>query len=281
MANKIDLHIHTNKSDGSLTPSEVLELARSKGLEVVSITDHNTILGVKEIVESANNDIIIIPGIEFTISDYLDHTHLLAYFINFNSLVLHKALKIYEYRKYKTMLKFLEKLRKHDIDISEKKVMNAFGRLSYKNVARYLAAEGYVKTFDDAFIQYIDNRELLVNNAGFGLRETISLINEINGISVLAHPFSLGKTGSELEDIVVYLKSIGLDGLECYYGDYSKDQISFLVSLAEKHDLIITGGSDFHGEMKEKIQMGSGGGDLVIPYNILDNLIKYRNKRRI
>ncbi|AIQ51309.1 PHP domain-containing protein [Paenibacillus sp. FSL R7-0331] len=268
--NTIDLHIHTTCSDGSLTPAEMVALAAGKKLQVIAITDHNTVSGIEEaIICGKANRVTVIPGIEFTITDFHYKTHLLAYGIEYQHPLLLQALKKYKLSRHKSIIIFMKKMRESGIDVSEELIRSRYGRLSFKNIAKFLCATNVVSSVDEAFSKYINKEHFSPSKPGFLLKETLELIKTINGIAVLAHPFTISTDMECLDESIGYLKKQGLQGLECYYSHYDAGQIAILVKLAEKHSLFVTGGSDYHGEWSNGIEMGSGKGDLVVPQHVL------------
>lgn len=270
--NKVDLHMHTTCSDGTLTPSEVVQLAKKEGLSTISITDHNTVSGIDEAKEIAEKlGITLIPGIEFTVKDNSYYLHILGYLPDYENKKLNGILKNYYVMKYRKTLKFLQKLRAHNINITETDIQT-FGKVSYKNIARCLVHKGYVEDYDSAFERYIDNNDFFDNNVAFDLDEILELLKNIEGIAVFAHPFRIIGDYDELEKYITYLKSKGVEGIECYCKDCNEEQTDFLVKLANNLDMIIVGGSDFHGDYKQGKFQEIGIGDIDINIKLLEKL---------
>lgn len=244
-----DLHIHTNYSDGTMTPEEVVDEALRSGVSTISITDHDTIEGVGIALRYGNNkNLNIIPGIE--LSSYLSpsEVHILGYFIDIHNTSLQKMLKRAHEDRLKRIYTIVEKLHNLNVDIDAEEVLTLAGKGSpgRMHVAEVIWKHGYCSTILEAFLKYIgDNGPAYVPKKTFTPREAIELIKEAHGASVLAHP-GLTQRDHIIEDLV----KDGLQGIEVYYPAHSPQTIKKYLKIAEKYDLAVTGGSDFHGERK-------------------------------
>lgn len=248
---EIDLHIHTVDSDGKCTGEQIVKKAYEEGIKVLSITDHNIYVGSSEVKKLAQKyGMIMISGIEFTVSFESFFFHMLAYFNDKQADKLNRLFAKYNRLKYKRLIEFMKKLKDEKVLISNEKV-SEFGRLSFKNIARALALEGYAESYDEAMEKYIDNEGFFNCKVGLPLEEVIETIHSISGIVSLAHPFQSFSDEDSVKCMVRRLAWMGLDGIECYNGKDSHDKTDVLQELAERYQLIETGGSDFHGAAAE------------------------------
>lgn len=256
---KFDMHIHTNFSDGNFTPKKVIELASKMDLQGISITDHDSIGAIDQSIKIANEikDFTVIPGIEFGCLYNSEEVHILAYFIDYKSNLLLEYLKVLKNSRIQRAEEIIFKLNKLDINISmmdvnkyTNKKIEFIGRVQ---IAKALIEKDYVKNINEAFDKYLSiNRPAYVAKKSLGVEETINLIREIGGISVLAHPILLNDKG-----IISLCKEMGIDGIECIHSKHSQSFSLELMDYAKENHLIITGGSDCHGfYFDEELLMG-------------------------
>lgn len=244
-----DLHIHTNYSDGTMTPEEVTDEAIRLGVSAISITDHDTVEGFMVASRYANGkNIHIIPGIE--LSSYLSPSeiHILGYFIDINNDSLQKALKQAYEDRLKRIHAMVEKLHKLHVNIDSQEVLTLAGKGSpgRMHVAEVIWRHGYCSTIVEAFIKYIgDNCPAYVPKKTLNPQQAIELITNAQGAAVLAHP-GLTQKDHIIGDLVKY----GLQGIEAYYPSHTPQLVDKYLKIAKKYNLIVTGGSDFHGERK-------------------------------
>jgi hypothetical protein len=243
-----DLHVHTTASDGVHTPEQVIVKAGELGLAGLAITDHDTVDGLEpalQFIQEKGINIDLIPGIELNTDYGEDELHILGYFIDYHDAKLIDRLMEIRIQRYQRAEKMIEKLRAIGLEISFEQVQKfAQGDLIGRpHIARALKQSGYVVSEQEAFQRYIDRgMPGYVPRYKFLPAEAILLIKEAGGISVLAHP-GLIKDTRKISDII----SMGLEGLEIYYPEHSSHQKKEFKRLAERHHLLITGGSDFHG----------------------------------
>lgn len=276
MNNYIDMHIHTTYSDGTLTPSEILERSLEIGLKAISITDHNTIEGVSEAIKYANNAIEIVPGIEMT-ATYPKPLHILGYYIDIHSTSFNAGIKRLRMQKYKWLLTLVRNLKKIGIDIDLDEIKCKYGGIKLEYIALELVNQGVAKNIRDIYLLYFNNPNFMGETPS-SPKEIVSLIKQAGGISILAHPFVTENNYKKLGELVRELKEVGLNGLECFHSDFSADMQLQLVELANQYHLMITGGSDFHGANKPDIELGFGKNNLKIDYEVLE---KVKNKHFI
>ena len=265
-----DLHIHTNFSDGVLTPKEVVELSVKNGLSCISITDHDTLDAIEPTLRQARlRDLEVITGIEM--SSELDNRelHILGYFINQRSKDLLDKLSSLKQIRIERIYKMVEKLHSlglKDIDAEEVIELSGRGTVGRAHLAMIMKKKGYVDSISEAFFKLIgDKGPAYVGRFRFHPKEAIDLIHKAGGISVVAHPHSLINEGL-IDKFVGY----GLKGIEVYYPDYTKSQIEHYTELANKFGLLITGGSDSHGSIKKNTFIGK----VKIPYELVEQLKK-------
>ena len=270
--NKLDMHIHTTASDGKLTPIEVVELAIKKNLKGIAITDHDTVNGIIEATEYNQNDIIIIPGIEFSCIKNNNEIHLLGYFIDYkNDNIINITNKIITHRKNRAD-KIIKKLNNIGVNIKVEDVLNeskgkSIGR---PHIARVLINKNYVNSINEAFEKYLaKGRPAYVKRYKLSLQEGIDLIHNANGIAVIAHPGLLDNS----INLKTLIHSYNIDGIEVYHSKHSENQEKQFYKIAINDNLIITGGSDYHGDRKE---IAFDLGDKYIDVeNIKELLFKY------
>ncbi len=245
---KIDLHVHTNFSDGLYSPEEVLELAADREYDVIAITDHDNIDGFLQVKNyAAELDLELIPGVEISTLEQGRDVHILAYFFDWkNPELLALLKKIYDSR-YGRAEQIIEKLNEEGIRIDIEQVKSYAGRNNYlgrPHICRALIETGYCNNKYEAFDNYIgENCFAYVPKFAPSSREAIRVVKQASGLAVLAHPYTLGDD-SMIYDIISY----GLDGMEVFYAKCNDETVIHYNEIAKMHNLIRTGGSDFHGD---------------------------------
>jgi len=253
----VDLHVHTTASDGTYKPEQILEVARQEGIEVISITDHDTIDGLFEVPKSGTF-VSFIPGVEIS-AEYPTTLHILGYGIDPKNKELYSTLdKLRQYRNRRNEL-MLEKMRNFGFHMEmEELIEEAGGELIGRpHFANLMVKKGYVSNYQEAFDKYLKKgAPLYMDKKRLSPEKAIELIHTAGGIAVLAHPYQAETDPERLEMLVQKLVSYGLDGIEVFYSQHSQAQIEEYLYLAKKYDLLITAGSDFHGENKPDISLG-------------------------
>lgn len=271
----IDLHTHSTASDGSMTPVELVRHAFEKGLGAVALTDHDTVSGVEQAVEEGNKlGIEVIPGVEISVS-FEPEMHLLGYFFNGNYNSILKTLEELRERREQRNPRIVSKLKElgFDITLSEVNSQAAGGNAGRPHIARVMMDKGYVASIEEAFDKYLaSGRPAYFKKDKLTPAEGISEIAGAGGVPVLAHPIYLNMSLDRLDILLEQLSIMGLKGIEAYYSENNAVQTSELLQLAQKHKLLVTGGSDFHGSFKQDIEIGSGRGSLKVPYSLLFGL---------
>jgi hypothetical protein len=273
----IDLHLHTTASDGVMTPSEIVNYAKNKGLLAIAITDHDTIEGLEEgLLEGERIGLEVIPGIEISAEHSPGSMHLLGFFIDIHHPTLKERLGYLQKARAERNPRMAEKLNKLGIDITFDEVLKASGggQVGRPHFAQVLIEKGYVRSFQEAFDRFLKKGgSAYVEKMRFSAEESIHFINEANGVAVLAHPNTLQLNGySELENLILRLVKKGLRGIEAYYPEHSAQEVAQYKTLAERHGLLVTGGTDYHGIEKNGLDIGVGRGEMKLPYSIVENL---------
>jgi hypothetical protein len=273
----VDLHLHTTASDGVLTPSQMVNYARSKGLLAIAITDHDTIEGLEEgLLEGERIGLEVIPGIEISAEHSPGSMHLLGFFLDIHHPTLKERLGYLQRARAERNPRMAEKLNKLGIDITFDEVLKASGggQVGRPHFAQVLMEKGYVRSFQEAFERFLKKgASAYVEKMRFSAEESIHFINEANGVAVLAHPNTLQVNGySELENLILRLVKTGLRGIEAYYPEHSALEVAQYKTLAERHGLLVTGGTDYHGIEKNGLDIGVGRGEMKLPYSIVENL---------
>jgi predicted metal-dependent phosphoesterase TrpH len=281
----IDLHLHTTASDGVMTPSEIVNYAKNKGLLAIAITDHDTIEGLEEgLLEGQRIGLEVIPGIEISAEHSPGSMHLLGFFIDIHHPVLRERLEYLQRARAERNPRMAEKLNKLGINITFDEVLKASGggQVGRPHFAQVLLEKGYVRSFQEAFDRFLKKgASAYVDKMRFSAEESIHFINEANGVAVLAHPNTLQLNGySELENLILRLVKRGLRGIEAYYPEHSALEVAQYKTLAERHGLLVTGGTDYHGIEKNGLDIGVGRGEMRLPYSIVENLKAARRPSR-
>lgn len=281
----IDLHIHTTASDGSFTPSEVVRYAKEKGLGAIAITDHDSTEGNEEAMEEGTQQgVEVIPGVEISVDYAPGSMHMLGYFVTTGSKTLKGKLTLLQNSRAERNPKILERLNQLGLMLTYDEVVQASGggQIGRPHIAQALLKRGYIKTIPEAFDKYLGKgTPAYIEKFRLTAEEAISMIAEAGGIPVLAHPFTLHcKNSHELESLVKNLVSHGLKGIEVYYSEHNRAQTSSYLRLVQDYNLVATGGSDFHGENMEGVDLGIGRGNLKVPYRVYEELRTLWEERR-
>ena len=274
----VDLHVHSCRSDGTMTPHELVDYALEKGLSALALTDHDTIDGLDEIMEYAKDKSIeIIPGIEYSTEYNQRDVHIVGLFIDYKAPVFLEYLARFKQSRTDRNYKLCANLQNAGIDITYEALMEAYPNavITRAHYAGFLLDHGYVKSRNEAFERYLgDHTPYFVHREKITPEEVIEVTRKAGGIPILAHP-TLYKLGREQLDILVgRLTEAGLMGMECYYSTYTPAETRQMKALAEQYHLLPSGGSDFHGDAKPGLDLGVGYGRLYVPDEILVNLKK-------
>ncbi|MBU1908850.1 MAG: PHP domain-containing protein [Verrucomicrobia bacterium] len=272
----IDLHAHSIFSDGSLTPEELIEQACAAGLRAVALTDHDTTAGLSRFLAAAEGrPVRAIPGVEIS-ADFSPGTmHMLGYFIRPADPALEERLVWIREGRDKRNAEILGKLNALGFSIAWDEVARHAGAdvVGRPHFAQVLLERDIVKTKDEAFDRYLGKgKPAYAERRRFSIEDSIALIRAAGGVSVLAHPFTLGLDDARLRLLVERLAGQGLGGLEVYYSEHSSGLQQAYSRLAADFGLVATGGSDFHGALTPDVKLGSGFGGLRVPDEVVEKL---------
>jgi predicted metal-dependent phosphoesterase TrpH len=269
----IDLHSHTNCSDGSATPAELVSLAAAAGAAAVAITDHDTVSGLAEGRAAAEQaGIEFVPGVEISAGFQPGTMHILGYYIDESSRDLTLALEELRRARSERNPRIAEKLQDLGLDISYGEVQTLAGNevVGRPHFAGLMVRKGYVGSIKEAFDRFLaKGAPAYVEKKRLSPAESIALIHAAGGVAVLAHPYQLKLNDQDTETEIRRLKLVGLDGIEAIYSRLSPSERDRYSRLARRLGLLVTGGSDFHGTFKPDISIVKGLGDLVVPYEVL------------
>jgi len=275
---RIDLHLHTTHSDGSLPPAQVLALAKKAGVTALAITDHDIMDGLPEAMQAgAQLGIEVIPGIEISSRYNDEELHILGYFLDSQDDRLRGRLAQLRANRHKRNPLIIVKLNELGMGLTYEEVRALAGTESVgrPHIARVLMVKGYVQSAKEAF-----DRFLAYGKPAYVPRElpdpvvAIAWIREARGVPVLAHPGWVKETESGLLALCERLKAAGLAGVEVHYSTHKRAQTTEYLNIARRLDLLVTGGSDYHGITKPDIEVGIGRGSLKVPEKLLEPLKK-------
>lgn len=253
---RADLHIHSVFSDGTDEVPAIVSKAKTAGLDLIALTDHDTVKGVKTAVdEGEKQGVKVLTGIEM--STYaICEVHILGYNIDCDNDLLNTRLNEIEGQRHERIKAILSNLKKYNIELDEQKIFDRVGTVGRMHIARQLLAKGYCQTITEAFDRYIGERGIAyVPSKRITPLEGVKLIKAAGGVAVIAHPLVFCQKG-KLEDLVAGLRTYGLDGLEVYYPTHTLDDTARLYEFAKKNRLIATGGTDYHGANKKGVELG-------------------------
>jgi len=279
---KIDLHIHSTASDGSLSPEAILTLAAEKGLCAIALTDHDSVEGVKVLFGTGNpTEVELLSGVEISAAPpsafgLSGSVHILGYGIDVYHPKLNEILEKQQRARINRTPQIIDRLNQFGISLTLADIQSEIGhqQIARPHIAQWLVKNGHAASMDEAFDRYLGKgRPGYVEKYRIPMDEAILYIRAAGGLAVLAHPGLLDLTETEsYERFLVELMSMGLQGIEVYYPGHTPSQTLFFKNLAAKLGLLITGGTDFHGDINPEIQLGTGQGDLSIPYTVYESI---------
>ncbi len=302
----VDLHVHSNRSDGSFTPTQLVDYACEKGLAAFALTDHDTIDGLEEAeryadmlrldragdaagVEGQNaapwakrliNDSgaavpEVIPGIEFS-TEYQGHDiHVLGLYIDYHNSAFVQKLRDFVDSRTLRNRKMCRLLTEAGLPVAYEALLAEFpdAVITRAHYAKYMLNHGYVKSMSDAFDRYIgDHCPCFVPREKVTPVDAVQLILSAGGIPILAHPVLYHMSDENLDTLTVLLAEAGLVALEAIYSTYTAFDERKMRALARKYNLLVSGGSDFHGANKPGLDLGTGYGSLYVPYSVLRDI---------
>lgn len=289
----VDLHVHSNKSDGTYSPRALVDYAMEKGLSAFALTDHDTVDGLEEAVSYAaslrQSDSIqdketipeVIPGIEFSTEYEGRDIHIVGLYIDYKEPSFQSRLRAFVDSRITRNHKMCSNLQKLGMDITYELLAEAFpgAVITRAHYARYMLDRGYIKSIPEAFERYIgDHCPYYVPREKVTPAQAVELILLAGGIPVLAHPVLYHMSRPKLERLVCELKEAGLLAMECIYSTYKPEDERQMFSIASRYHLLPSGGSDFHGANKPGLDMAVGYGKLAVPEKVLHSLKKCRRR---
>lgn len=277
----IDLHVHSNCSDGTFTPAQLVDYALEKKLCAFALTDHDTTVGLEEAYKAAKGkDIEIISGIEFSTEYQGRDIHIVGLDFDYASPFFLEQVKRFQNSRDIRNEKMILKMQKDGFDISWEKMLDAFGDAVWTRAhfARYLLDHKYVKDMNAAFRQYIgDDGPYYVPREKVTPIQAVHLIRQTGGIPILAHPLLYKLSSNDMDILLADLKKAGLIGIEAFYSTHTGFDEGNVRRMARLNGLCLSGGSDFHGSNKPGIDLGCGRGNLKISYDVLKQLREARD----
>lgn len=256
----LDLHIHTTASDGSLTPTQVVQLARKKGFSLIAVTDHDTMGGVAEALEAGKKyNVDVVPGVEISSGVTLE-VHMLGYGMSPDHPVMKAMMEDMRAARVERMERIIENLQKMGVPITVEEVEAvAGGAIGRPHIAQVLIAHGLVPDVRTAFREYIGvGAKAYVERRKMTSEQVVANIRDAGGVPVLAHGGLLRISEVELNQWIDNMAKKGLMGLECYHNAHTPQMERLLRAAAERNGLLVTGGSDFHGASRPDVEMGTG-----------------------
>ena len=285
---RIDLHVHSTRSDGTFSPAELVDYAMEKGLTAFALTDHDTVDGLDEAMErvlelrrklSSNSKTPlvpeVIPGVELSTEYQGRDIHILGLFIDYHNQEFQDYLRRFVDSRDLRNEKMCALLREHGIDVSYGKLQAEFpdSVITRAHYAKYLLNHGYIKSMKEAFERYIGDRcPCYVPREKVTPAQAVELILKADGVPILAHPILYGMGNDRLDTLVAELKAAGLMGIEALYSTYDAADERQIRRLAQKYNLLLSGGSDFHGANKPGLDLAVGFGKLYVPVALLDEM---------
>jgi predicted metal-dependent phosphoesterase TrpH len=268
VSSRADFHTHSNCSDGALSPTALVELAVSRGVEIMALTDHDSTEGLPEALQAAARypGFTLIPGVEMSTDVPGSEVHLLGYFLDPEDSHLQEELARLRSSRWDRGRRMVEKLRNLGMDITWERVQAIAdgGAVGRPHVAQAMLEKGYIGSIQQAFEHYIGrNGPAYVERTRMTPAEVVAFLHERRALLVLAHPRDL----ENLEDLLPTLQEAGLAGMEVYYQDYDEATIERLLTIARRHGLLPTGGSDYHGLGGEHERLP---GDIPLPDEVID-----------
>lgn len=277
----IDLHVHSICSDGSLTPSELVHLGIEKGLTAFALTDHDSTAGLAEAMEAAKGKPIeVIPGIELSTEYEGKDIHIVGLYIDPEETHFKTHIQEFVDSRVLRNQKMCQKLSEAGVDITYEDLIATYpdSVITRAHYGQYIMAKGYAKSMAEVFDRYIgDHAPCFIPREKVTPAQAVELILKAGGIPILAHPILYHMSDSRLEKLVQELKAVGLVGIEAIYSTYTAGEENQIQRLANQYNLAISGGSDFHGKAKPKLEMGTGYGGLQVPDSVLWELKKEKN----
>jgi predicted metal-dependent phosphoesterase TrpH len=284
----IDLHIHSNASDGTFSPEQILDQALASYLAAIAITDHDTISGSKEAIRlGPPPDLKFITGVEISANPPASFPcsgsfHILGYAIDLNNSALNQMLEELQQARKNRNPRILQTLKElgFPLTLDEVNAEAGDGQLGRPHIAKVMIKKGYVGSINEAFDKYLGKEKpAYVDKYRMECDQAIELIRHAGGIPVLAHPCLVEPTTDlPFESLIKSLRAMGLKGIEVYYPEHTPKSVAEYTAMAKRYGLLMTGGTDFHGALKPDLKMGFGKGDFFVPYELYEKLMDGSSK---
>lgn len=277
----IDLHNHSTASDGTDSPREIIEKARTLGLAAAAITDHDTVAGVEEALLAGKElGVEVVPGIEVS-SNYRDNNvHILGYYIDIHAEALRPVLDWVQIEREKRNEKITAMFLADGFDLSLEELRQTYpgAVIGRPHMAELLMRKGYTSSVKEGFEKYLgEGRPYYLPKERISIAQAVETIAAAGGVPVLAHPLQYHYPRREVIEMIETAKALGIRALEAYYSEHSPEEQNDLLRLADHYGLGVTGGSDCHGTRKTHIRMGTGTGHLAVPESVLAGLKRLRD----
>lgn len=280
----IDLHTHSSYSDGSFSPGQLVQLAKDKGLRAIALTDHDTVAGLEEALAAGKElEVELVPGVEISAQYPPGTMHILGYYVQPSHPELLRDLEKLQRARAARNPKIIERLQALGLEISWTEVLNlSGGQVGRPHIAQVLLHRGYVSSINEAFARYLKKGAIAyVEKFRFSPDEAIAMIRNAGGLAALAHPFTLGVGNpQELTSLVRELQAMGLEGMEVFYPEHSEEMTGVYQDIAKGLGLLYTGGSDFHGDLKNGSDLGVGVETPNLDYALLQAIKKRLEERK-
>lgn len=284
----VDLHVHSTYSDGTYSPARLVDYAIEKKLQAFALTDHDSVSGIEEALQYAENlrkqpdpsaakVPEVIPGVELSTEYRGQDVHIVGLYIDYRDPAFLSQLQEFADTRITRNKKMCRLLQDAGIEVTYEALSAAFpdSVITRAHYANYMLLHGYIKDMKEAFERYIgDGCPCYIPREKVTPRQAVELIRAAGGTAVLAHPVLYHLSDAELDRLTAELKEAGLAGIEAIYSTYNAAEERKMRSLAKKYGLLISGGSDFHGENKPGLDLAAGYGNLFVPASVLEEIKK-------
>jgi len=279
----IDLHIHSNASDGTFSPAQILDQALDSNIAAIAITDHDTISGSKEALRIGTPpEVKFLTGVEISANPPASFPcsgsfHILGYAIDLEHSALNQMLEELQQARKNRNPRILQTLNELGVPLTMDEVKEEVGdgQMGRPHIAKVMLKKGYAGSINEVFDKYLGKgKPAYVDKYRMESDQAIELISNAGGIPVLAHPGLIEPTTDlPFENLIKTLTSTGLKGIEVYYPEHTPESFAEYIAMADQYGLLVTGGTDFHGALKPDLKMGYGKGDFFVPYELYEKLM--------
>ncbi len=269
----IDLHTHSTKSDGTCTPAQLVEIALKKDLAAFALTDHDNVDGIREAVDAAEGTgLEVVPGIELSTEYRGKDIHIVGLLFDYKDPEFGRKVREFAEQRELRNRKMCSLLTQGGYPISYGELRNAYpdANITRAHFGKFLYEKGFVSSISEAFEKLIgDDCPYFIPREKITPQKAVEFLLSFHGLPILAHPFQYDLGDAGLHELLRRLKETGLAGIEAYYCKHDSDMTKQVIGLAKEYDLLLSGGSDFHGDHKPGLEMGTGYGHLHVPGELL------------